>query len=84
MFNEENGIYSYAQKMIIEIVSQEDKETIRRIEQYCVENNIVPKIIEKEKLDLILKLGIEEYNKKDKWDKLYFIPFNKDCEVIVK
>lgn len=64
MFNEENGIYSYAQKMIIEIVSQEDKETIRRIEQYCVENDIIPRIIEKEKLDLILKLGIEEYNKK--------------------
>lgn len=24
----------------------------------------------------------EEYNKKDKWDKLHFIPFNKDCEVL--
>ena len=28
------------------------------------ENNIIPNIIEKEKLDLVLKLGIDEYNRK--------------------
>lgn len=58
MFNEENGTYSYTQKMITEIVSNQDKETLKAIERYCEENNVILNIIEKEKLDLILKLGI--------------------------
>lgn len=66
MFNidEENWIASYSGKMIIEIVSNQEKETLKAIERYCKENNIIPNIIEKEKLDLILKLGIAEYNKR--------------------
>lgn len=66
MFNldEENCIISYKEKKITEIVSKHDKETLRAIEKYCTENNIIPNIIEKEKLDLVLKLGIAEYNKK--------------------
>ena len=63
-FDEENCIASYTEKMIIEIVSRKDKETLKAIERYCTENNIVPNIIEKEKLDLVLKLGIAEYNKR--------------------
>ncbi len=62
--NEENCIVSYVEKMITEIVSENDKETLKAIERYCEENNIIPNIIEKEKLDLVLKLGIAEYNKK--------------------
>ena len=62
--NEENCIVSYAEKMITEIVSKHDKATIESIERYCKENNIIPNIIEKEKLDLVIKLGIDEYNKR--------------------
>lgn len=49
---------------IYEIVSKHDKETLKAIERYCDENNIIPNIIEKEKLDLVLKLGITEYNRR--------------------
>jgi hypothetical protein len=62
--NEENCIVSYTEKMITEIVSKHDKETLKAIERYCEENNIIPNIIEKEKLDLVLRLGIAEYNKR--------------------
>lgn len=66
MFNldKENCIVSYTEKMITEIVSKHDKATVEAIERYCKENNIVPNIIEKEKLDLVLRLGINEYNKR--------------------
>lgn len=62
----DNGdfIYEYTQKMITQVVSNQDKETLKAIERYCEENKIIPNIIEKEKLDLILKLGIAEYNKR--------------------
>ena len=62
--NEENCIFSYTEKMITEIVSKHDKATLKAIERYCEENNIIPNIIEKEKLDLVLKLGITEYNRR--------------------
>ena len=62
--NEENCIVSYTEKMIAEIISKHDKETLKAIERYCEENNIIPNIIEKEKLDLVLRLGIAEYNKR--------------------
>ena len=62
--NGENCIVSYTEKMITEIISKHDKETLKAIERYCEENNIIPNIIEKEKLDLVLKLGINEYNKR--------------------
>lgn len=63
-FDGENCIANYTEKMITEIVSNHDKETLKAIERYCEENNIIPNIIEKEKLYLVLKLGIDEYNKK--------------------
>ncbi len=62
--NEENCIFNYTEKMITEIVSKHDKETLKAIERYCEENNVIPNIIEKEKLDLVLKLGIDEYNRR--------------------
>lgn len=62
--NEENCIFSYTEKMITEIISKHDKETLKAIERYCEENNVIPNIIEKEKLDLVLKLGIAEYNRR--------------------
>lgn len=63
-FDEKNCMFSYTEKMITEIISKHDKETLKAIERYCVENNIIPNIIEKEKLDLVLKLGIAEYNRR--------------------
>ena len=63
-FDEENCIASYTEKMITKIVSVQEKETLRAIERYCEENNVIPNIIEKEKLDLVLKLGIDEYNRR--------------------
>lgn len=52
-------IYTSTQKMITKIVSVEEKEMMKAIERYCEENNIIPNIIIKEKLDLVLKLGIQ-------------------------
>ena len=57
-------IATYTEKMITKIVSSKDEETLKVIERYCDENNIIPNIIEKEKLDLALKLGIDEYNRR--------------------
>lgn len=54
-------IATYTEKMITKIVSSKDEETLKVIERYCEENNVIPNIIEKEKLDLVLKLGIDEY-----------------------
>lgn len=62
--NEKNYIFNYTEKMITEIISKHDKETLKAIERYCEENNVIPNIIEKEKLDLMLRLGIAEYNKR--------------------
>lgn len=58
-------IYTSTQKIITQIVSIQDKETLKAIERYCEENNIIPNIIEKEKLDLVLKLGIQELKKRE-------------------
>ena len=63
-YDKVNCVATYAEKMITEIVSKHDKETLKAIERYCNENNIIPNIIEKEKLDLVLKLGIAEYNRR--------------------
>lgn len=57
-------IATYTEKMITKIVSEQDKATLKAIERYCEENNIIPNIIEKEKLDLVLRLGIAEYKRK--------------------
>ena len=63
----DNGdfIYSYTHKIITEIVSKENETTMKAIERYCEENNIIPNIIEKEKLDLVLKLGIQALKERE-------------------
>lgn len=63
-FDEKNCIATYTEKMITKIVSSKDEVTLKAIERYCEQNNVIPNIIEKEKLDLVLKLGINEYNKR--------------------
>ena len=60
----DNYVYQCNQKIITQIIKDNDGITFKAIQRYCEENNIIPNIIEKEKLDLVLKLGIAEYNKK--------------------
>ena len=57
---DDNFICRTTQKIFTKIVSKQDEATMKAIERYCEENNIIPNIIEKEKLDLVLKLGIQE------------------------
>lgn len=57
---DDNFICRTTQKIITKIASKQDEATMKAIERYCEENNIIPNIIEKEKLDLVLKLGIHE------------------------
>ena len=67
VYRKETGdfIYSSVHKIITEIVSKEDEATMKAIERYCEENNIIPNIIEKEKLDLVLKLGVQALQERE-------------------
>lgn len=56
-------IYKTTQKMLTQIIDTQDKETLKAIERYCEENDIIPNLIDKDKLDLVLKLGIKTLNK---------------------
>ena len=58
-------IYKTTQKMITQIVNTQDQETIKAIKRYCEENNIIPNLIDEDKLKLVLKLGIDELNKRE-------------------
>ena len=49
-----------------QVVDMESKETIKAIERYCEENGYIPNLIDKDKLELILKLGINEYQRRNK------------------
>ena len=66
----ENFIYSTTHKMMTEIVKKQDKATYEAILKYCKENDIIPNIIEEEKLKLVLQLGINELNKRDLVEKV--------------
>ena len=65
---DDNIICSTTQKMITQVLDMQDKETIKAIQRYCEENNIIPNIIDKDKLDLVLKLGIQALNERE-WNK---------------
>lgn len=65
---ENSIIYSTTQKMITQVVDIQNKETIKAIERYCEENNIIPNLIDKDKLDLVLRLGIQALNERE-WNK---------------
>lgn len=58
----DNFIYETVTKMMTRIVDIQDRETMRAITEYCEENNIIPNLIDKNKLDLVLRLGIQELN----------------------
>lgn len=65
-YDEEKNLYSFTNKIMTQIVSKQDEMTMKAIKEYCEKNGYIPQIIEKEKLDLILKLGINEYQKRFK------------------
>lgn len=62
--DDNNFIYNVTQQMTTAIVDMQNKETLKAIETHCREHNIIPNLIDKNKLDLILKLGINEYQKR--------------------
>ena len=68
--NNENSILSYTETIIAQVVNNEDKVTMEAIQRYCNEQkerfnkNVRAIIIDEDKLNLIIKLGIEEYNKR--------------------
>lgn len=64
----DNIIYSTTQKMFTKVLDTQEKETIKAIEEYCEENNIIPNLIDKDKLDLVLQLGIQALNERE-WNK---------------
>ena len=64
----DNFIYETVTKMMTQIVDIQDRETMRAIEEYCAENNIIPNLIDKNKLDLVLRLGIQALNERE-WNK---------------
>lgn len=64
----DNIIYSTTQKMFTKVLDIQEKETIKAIEEYCEKNNIIPNLIDKDKLDLVLRLGIQALNERE-WNK---------------
>lgn len=56
---------TYTQKMITRVIDKQDKETLKAIEKYSEENDIIPNLIDKDKLNLVLRLGINELNKRE-------------------
>lgn len=65
----DNFVYSCSQKVITQIVKDQDEETYKAILRYCEENNVIPNIISEDKLNLVLRLGIAELNKREMEDK---------------
>ena len=63
-FNNEY-IYSATQKICMAIAKSLDEETIKMIRKYCEEKGIIPNIIEEEKLELVLKLGIQALKERE-------------------
>ena len=96
MENKENNSYTYTQKIISKVVSDNDKETIKAITRYCEENNVYPNLISEEKLKEVIGLGfknesLQQENKqlKDRINKaikeleeLYNLYKEEDCYTI--
>lgn len=59
MEDKENNSYTYTQKIISQVVSNNDKETIKAITRYCEENNVYPNLISEEKLKEVIELGLK-------------------------
>lgn len=62
---DDNFVYQCNQKVITQIVKDQDEATYKAILRYCEENDIIPNIISEDKLKLVLQLGIEEFKKRE-------------------
>ena len=62
---DENVCITASQKIAIAIAKKLDAETFKLINAYCEEKGIIPNIIEKDKLDLVLRLGIQALNERE-------------------
>ena len=58
-------IYSTTSKILTQIAREQDKMVLKAIEEFCEENGYIPNIIDADKLELIIKLGIQEYMKRE-------------------
>lgn len=58
-------IYSVNHKICTQIAKDQDEATLKEIQRYCEENDIIPNIISEDKLKLVLRLGIAELNKRE-------------------
>lgn len=67
--NEDNTVFTYSEKILTQIVSEKNEMTLKAIEEYCEENNIIPNIISEEKLKLVLELGIKALEELEKGEK---------------
>lgn len=62
---DDNYVYQCNQKVITQIIKDQDEVTFKAIQRYCEEKNIIPNIISEDKLRLVLQLGIAELNKRE-------------------
>lgn len=62
--NASNDFYEITQTFMVEVMSKQNELVYKKILEYCREHNIVPLIIEEEKLKTVLELGIQEYNRR--------------------
>ena len=63
---ENSYLYEITQKMYAKVLSKQDEITYNAIKQYCEEHNIIPMIIEEERLKEVLTLGMAELEKRNK------------------
>ena len=61
---DDNIFYNITHEIYTKVIDIQDKETIKAIKEYCEENNIIPNLIDKDKLNLILRLGIQSLNER--------------------
>ena len=62
---DDNYVFQCNQKVITQIVKDQDEATFKAIQRYCEENDIIPNIISEDKLRLVLQLGIDELIKRE-------------------
>ena len=52
-------VFGASQKICMAIARIVDEETIKMIRKYCEKKGIIPQIIAEDKLELVLRLGIQ-------------------------
>ncbi len=58
MKSKNNFIYTCTQEIYTQVVDTQNKETLKAIEKYCEEKGYIPNLIDKDKLEEILILGM--------------------------